>query len=166
MTNKGFCLITILSCFLFTNSLCYASKTTDLMSSALKNRSKGNISAAIKGFRQAVDQAPSLLQRNLALFMLGDCQLEANSYADAAETFSELSKKATTPNERAEALYKFMEASSNLGRKDDVEEAYLSNRIFPLCPGIFPPSFPGRERNVKVNNVQNKKQGQAHKIRH
>ena len=124
MTNKGFCLITILSCFLFSNSLCYASKTTDLMSSALKNRSKGNISAAIKGFRQAVDQAPTLLQRNLALFMLGDCQLEANSYADAVETFSELSKKATTPNERAEALYKLMEANSSLGRKDDVEEAY------------------------------------------
>ena len=124
MANKGFWLITILSCFLFTNSFCYASKTTDLMSTALKNRSKGNISAAIKGFKQAVDQAPTLLQRNLALFMLGDCQLEANNYSDATETFSELSQKATTPNERAEALYKLMEAYSNLGNKDEVEIAY------------------------------------------
>ncbi len=124
MANKGFWFVTIFCCFIFNNSFCYASKTTDLMSTALKNRSKGNISAAIKGFKQAVDQAPTLLQRNLALFMLGDCQLEANNYSDATETFSELSKKATTPNERAEALYKLMEAYSNLGNKDEVEIAY------------------------------------------
>ena len=125
MSKKGLWLTTLLiSGVLLCSGISYASKTTDLMSDALKQRSKGNISGAIKGFKQAVDTAPTLLQRNLALFMLGDCQMEVNQYSDAVTTFSELSKKATTPDERAEALYKLMEANSNLGNSDKVGEAY------------------------------------------
>lgn len=125
MSKKGLLLTTLLAGGLLAFSgVSYASKTTDLMSDALKQRSKGNISGAIKGFKQAVDSAPTLLQRNLALFMLGDCQMEINNYSDAVKTFSELSKKATTPDERAEALYKLMEANSNLGNSDKVSEAY------------------------------------------
>ena len=125
MSKKGLLLTTLLAGGLLAFSgVSYASKTTDLMSDALKQRSKGNISGAIKGFKQAVDSAPTLLQRNLALFMLGDCQMEISNYSDAVTTFSELSKKATTPDERAEALYKLMEANSNLGNSDKVSEAY------------------------------------------
>ena len=125
MSKKGLWLTTLLiSGVLLCSGISYASKTTDLMSDALKQRSKGNISGAIKGFKQAVDSAPTLLQRNLALFMLGDCQMETSQYSDAVTTFSELSKKATTPDERAEALYKLMEANSNLGNSDKVSEAY------------------------------------------
>ena len=125
MSKKGLLLTTLLTGgLLFLSGVSYASKTTDLMSDALKQRSKGNISGAIKGFKQAVDSAPTLLQRNLALFMLGDCQMEISKYSDAVTTFTELSKKATTPDERAEALYKLMEANSNLGNSDKVSEAY------------------------------------------
>lgn len=125
MSKKGLLLTTLLAGgLLFITETSFASKTTDLMSDALKQRSKGNISGAIKGFKQAVDSAPTLLQRNLALFMLGDCQMEINHYSEAVTTFSELSKKATTPDERAEALYKLMEANSNLGNSDKVDEAY------------------------------------------
>ena len=125
MSKKGLLFTTLLTLgLLFFSGASYASKTTDLMSDALKQRSNGNIPGAIKGFKQAVDSAPTLLQRNLALFMLGDCQMEVSNYSDAVTTFSELSKKATTPDERAEALYKLMEANSNLGNTDKVSEAY------------------------------------------
>ena len=125
MTNKGLFLMTLLVGFIgLCNGVSYASKTTDLMSEALKQRSNGNINAAIKGFKKAVDEAPSLLQRNLALFMLGDCQLEVSHYEDAVTTFSELSKKATTADERAEALFKLMEANSNLGKTEEVNKSY------------------------------------------
>ncbi len=126
MSNKCFWLTLMLfvSIMMIGSSVSYASKTTDLMSEALKHRSKGNITAAIKGFKQAVDEAPTLLQRNLALFMLGDCQMEANKYSDAVVSFTELSKKATTSNEKAEALYKLMEANSNLGNSEEVQKAY------------------------------------------
>ena len=125
MSKKGLRFLTLLLIYiLFCSNLSYASKTTDLMSAALKQRAKGNISAAIKGFKQAVDEAPTLLQKNLALFMLGDCQMEASKYDEAVVSFGELSKKATTTNERAEALYKLMEAYSNLGKYEEVDRAY------------------------------------------
>ena len=125
MSKKGLRFLTLLLIYiLFCSNFSYASKTTDLMSAALKQRAKGNISAAIKGFKQAVDEAPTLLQKNLALFMLGDCQMEASKYDEAVVSFGELSKKATTANERAEALYKLMEAYSNLGKYEEVDRAY------------------------------------------
>ena len=125
MSKKGLGLTTLFYiCFLLLSNVSYASKTTNLMSDALKQRSKGNITGAIKGFKQAVDSAPTILQRNLALFMLGDCQMEVSRYSEAVTTFSELSKKATTPDERAEALYKLMEAYSNLGKTEELDNAY------------------------------------------
>ncbi len=125
MSYKGRLFMTLLlGGMLVCGSSAYASKTTDLMSSALKQRSSGNLNAAIKGFQEAVDGAPTILQRNLALFMLGDCQMEVNKYSDAVTTFTELSKNGTTSDERAEALYKLMEANSNLGNSDKVNAAY------------------------------------------
>ncbi len=109
--------------FCSSNNL-YALKNTELMSEALRQRSNGNIEAAIKGFQKAVDGAPSLLQRNLALFMLGDCQMEFRDFKSAITTYTELSKKATTADERAEALYKIMEANSNLNNTEEVNKAY------------------------------------------
>lgn len=125
MSYKGRLFMTLVLCgMLLYSGSAYASKTTDLMSSALKQRSSGNINAAITSFKQAVDGAPTILQRNLALFMLGDCQMEVSKYSDAVTTFTELSQKGTTADERAEALYKLMEANSNLGNSDKVKEAY------------------------------------------
>lgn len=109
---------------LFCSAASYASNTTNIMSDALKHRSSGNLKAAIKGFEQAVDKAPSILQRNLALFMLGDCQMEVGNYSGAVKTFTELSIEGITPDERAEALYKIMEANSNLGKNGAVNQAF------------------------------------------
>ena len=125
MTNKGLLFKILLFIFIISFSgICYASKISEIMSEALKQRGNGNITAAIKGFKKAVEVAPSLLQKNLALFMLGDCQMEAKEYSDAIESFTELSKKATTAEERAEALYKIMEANSNLDNQEGVNKAY------------------------------------------
>ena len=125
MFKKGRLFMTLIlgGMLLFADST-YASKTTDLMSGALKQRSSGNLNSAIKDFKKAVDSAPTILQRNLALFMLGDCQMEAGRYSEAVTTYSELSKKATTADERAEALYKMMEANSNIGDSKKVSESY------------------------------------------
>lgn len=125
MSNKGHLLTTLIILYILCfSSITYASKVTEIMSEALKQRSNGNILAAITGFKKAVKEAPSLLQRNLALFMLGDCQMEASQYTDAIESFTELSKKATTADERAEALYKLMEANSNLNNSEEVNKAF------------------------------------------
>lgn len=125
MPKKGQLFLTLLlvSIVLFANSA-YASKTTDLMSEALKHRSNGNLNAAIKNFKLAVESAPSPLQKNLALSMLGDCQMEVGKYNDALKAFTELSQRATTSEERAEALYKMMEANSNLGNSGKVKEIF------------------------------------------
>ena len=74
------------------------------MSKALKQRSSGNISGAIKSFKEAWDGADNPVQKNLALLMLGDCQLEDKRYTDAVNSFRQLSKMTKTDEERAEAL--------------------------------------------------------------
>jgi TolA-binding protein len=136
MSKKGLLVTTlIIVSILLSPSFSFASKTTDIMSVALKHRSNGDINSAIKNFKKAVDEAPSLLQRNLALFMLGDCQMEANKYSDAIVSFTELSKNATTADERAEALYKIMEANFNLGNSDKVKEAFSQiKKKYPKTP--------------------------------
>ncbi len=101
-----------------------ARKATDLMSEALKQRAAGNITEAISGFEYASEQAANDTQKNLARFMLGDCQLEAGKFADAADTFTSLSETVKTSEEKAEAIFRLMQAQTGLGNRSRARSLY------------------------------------------
>lgn len=103
----------------------YASrKATDMMSEALKQRAAGNLGEAISSLESAVEQTGNGVQHNLACFMLGDCQLEVGRYADAVRTFSALSESVKSPEEKAEALFRLLQANSGLGNQSRVNSVF------------------------------------------
>jgi len=103
----------------------YASrKATDMMSEALKQRAAGNLGEAISSLEYAAEQAGNVVQQNLARFMLGDCQLESGRYADAARTFSALSESVKSGEEKAEALFRLLQANSGLGNQGRVNSIF------------------------------------------
>lgn len=103
----------------------YASrKATDMMSEALKQRAAGNLGEAISSLEYAAEQAGNAVQQNLARFMLGDCQLESGRYADAARTFSALSESVKSAEEKAEALFRLLQANSGLGNQSRVNSIF------------------------------------------
>jgi len=99
-------------------------KATDMMSEALKQRAAGNLTEAISSLEYATEQAGSGVQQNLARFMLGDCQLEAGRYADAARTFTTLSESVKSAEEKAEALFRLLQANSGLGNQGRVNSIF------------------------------------------
>ena len=110
-------------------------KATDLMSEALKQRAAGNLGEAISSFQVAAEQAGNDTQKNLARFMLGDCQLEAGRYADAADTFTALREAVNTPEEKAEALFRLMQAQTSLGNRSQAKSLYAQlQRQHPASP--------------------------------
>lgn len=113
--------------FSFPLSSMASRKATDMMSEALKQRAAGNYSEAISTFEYALENTSNRIQRTLARFMLGDCQLEAKRYADAAKTFSELAESVTGPEEKAEALFRLMQAEAALGNRRKADLAF--NRL-------------------------------------
>ena len=72
---------------------------------------------ATSSLEYAAEQAGNVVQQNLARFMLGDCQLESGRYADAARTFSALSESVKSGEEKAEALFRLLQANSGLGNQ-------------------------------------------------
>ena len=145
MANKSqYIAALILGGMLICADVAFATKSTDLMYDALKQRSIGNISAAIKGFKKACDAATLPSQKNLALFMLGDCQLEVKNYTDAVRTFRTLSKSVNTVDEHAEALYKLMEGYKGLGKNDrvsqyyaELKKKYRKSTYFPIAEAFM-----------------------------
>jgi len=105
-----------------------ARKATDIMADALRARAAGNIHEAISGFEYALENAKSPLQKNLARFMLGDCQIEAGLHKDAVHTFNELLETVSSPEEQAEAIYRLMQAESALGNKSRAEKLFSRMR--------------------------------------
>ncbi len=103
-------------------------KATDMMSEALKQRAAGNLNEAISTFESALDNTSSGIQKTLARFMLGDCQLEAKRYADAARTFEELAESVTGEEERAEALFRLMQAEAGLGNRRKADAIFTRIR--------------------------------------
>lgn len=101
-------------------------KATDMMSEALRQRASGNYAEAISGFEYALENTANATQRNLARFMLGDCQLESGRFADAARTFGELSESVNGKEEKAEALFRLMQAEAGLGNKKKVDAAFAA----------------------------------------
>lgn len=105
-----------------------ARKATDLMSEALRQRAAGNLTEAISNLEYASEQAMSPIQKSLAGFMLGDCLLEAGRFADASRIFMSLAESVSTSEEKAEALFRLMQAHSGLGSKDRVTSIYAQIR--------------------------------------
>lgn len=103
-------------------------KATDLMAAALKQRAAGNISEAISSFEYALENTSNPLQKNLARFMLGDCQIEAGRHHDAVGTFNALLEAVSNPEEQAEAIYRLMQAESALGNRNRAESLFARMR--------------------------------------
>jgi len=103
-------------------------KATDLMAAALKQRAAGNIHEAISSFEYALENTDNPVQKNLARFMLGDCQIEAGRHRDAVRTFNELLESVSSPEEQAEAIYRLMQAESALGNRSRAESLFSRMR--------------------------------------
>ncbi len=103
-------------------------KATDLMAAALKQRAAGSLAEAISSFEYALENTTSPVQMNLARFMLGDCQIEAGRHRDAVRTFNELLESVTSPEEKAEAIYRLIQAESALGNRSRAESLFARMR--------------------------------------
>lgn len=89
-------------------------KATDLMALALKNKAAGKTRLAIEQLEKAVVRANNSMQKNLARFMLGDCQLESGKYSEAARTYEELRRSSLSQEEKAESIYRLLQAETML----------------------------------------------------
>ena len=70
------------------NGVVFASiEATNLMSEALKQRNTGNLKKAVTLLRKATSLSDKGKQRNLSMFMLGDCFLESEDYENAVKTY-------------------------------------------------------------------------------
>ena len=123
MTLTLACGLSVVPCRVFASR-----KATDLMSQALKQKASGNLAEAISSLEYASEQATNQTQQHLAMFMLGDCQLEAGRFSDAANTFSKLSDSVKSSEEKAEALFRLLQAHSGLGNKSRVNSIYSQIR--------------------------------------
>lgn len=103
-------------------------KATDLMSQALRQKASGDLAEAISNLEYAAEQSSNQTQRHLAMFMLGDCQLEANRFSDAADTFSRLSDSVKNAEEKSEALFRLLQAHSGLGNKERASSIFAQIR--------------------------------------
>lgn len=122
MTNK-FRIWLIL--FILINLAVFAGeKATDLMSQAIKSKSAGNISNAIIQLKKAIQASNNSMQKSLALFMLGDCQIEMNHLTNAAKTFNQLLDSVKTSDEKAEALYRLLQVETMRNRKKAAQKYF------------------------------------------
>ena len=115
-------------------------KATDLMSLALKNKAAGKTVLAIEQLEKAVERSNSTLQKQLALFMLGDCQLESGRYSNAAKTFESLRQSATEDEAQAEATYRLLQAETFLKNRKkaarlygEIKKSYRSSPYYELA---------------------------------
>jgi tetratricopeptide (TPR) repeat protein len=115
-------------------------KATDLMSLALKNKAAGKTGLAIDQLEKAVERSQSALQKQLALFMLGDCQLESGRYSHAAKTFEHLRNNANDSEAQAEATYRLLQAETFLKNRKkaarlygEIKKSYRSSPYYELA---------------------------------
>lgn len=103
----------------------YASiEATNLMTSALKQRNLGNMKNAVNLLYKASTIADNDKQKNLALFMLGDCQLETEDYLSAVKTYENILKGKISGDEKSEAFFCLIKAYSVLGDVEKFELVY------------------------------------------
>lgn len=114
-------LLLLLNLGLSAGMLFAGEKATDLMSLALKNKSIGKTGLAIEQLQRAVSLSPNSMQKNLALFMLGDCQLGAGKYSHAVKTFKKLREIVVDPEERAEAIFRLLQAETFSGNSKNAD---------------------------------------------
>jgi tetratricopeptide (TPR) repeat protein len=129
MTGKNPVLIMLLVCLgMLPGGLYAQQKATDFMSLALKNKAAGKTNLAIDQLQKAVEKAKSTVQKNLALFMLGDCQLEAKSYTAARKTFELLRNTVAPGEEYAEATFRLLQAETFSGNSKKADRLFRELR--------------------------------------
>ncbi|MEW6709753.1 MAG: tetratricopeptide repeat protein [Candidatus Riflebacteria bacterium] len=121
-----------------------AEKATDLMSLALKNKAAGKTVLAAEQLQKAIKQAKSDMQKNLARFMLGDCQIESGQYSQASITFQQLRESNLSDEEMAEATYRLMQAESFSGNQkkarrlfDEIHKNHRSSPYYELAQAFY-----------------------------
>ncbi len=121
-----------------------AEKATDLMSLALKNKAAGKTVLAAEQLQKAIKQAKSDMQKNLARFMLGDCQVESGQYSQASITFEQLRQSNLSDEEMAEATYRLMQSESFSGNQkkarrlfDEIRKNHRSSPYYELARAFY-----------------------------
>ncbi|MFZ5949565.1 MAG: tetratricopeptide repeat protein [Candidatus Rifleibacteriota bacterium] len=121
-----------------------AEKATDLMSLALKNKAAGKTVLAAEQLQKAIKQANSDMQKNLARFMLGDCQIESGQYSQASITYQQLRESDLSGEEMAEATYRLMQAESFAGNQkkarrlfDEIHKNHRSSPYYELAQSFY-----------------------------
>jgi tetratricopeptide (TPR) repeat protein len=115
------------------NGVVFASiEATNLMSEALKQRNTGNLKKAVTLLRKATSLSDKGKQRNLSMFMLGDCFLESEDYENAVKTYESILINKLTAEEKSEALFCLMKAYASLGDADKVTHTY--NKMMKETP--------------------------------
>jgi len=97
-------------------SLSASTSPTRLMEQAIKARSQGDTAGAVQTLEEAVQVAVRKEQKMLALLMLGDCQLHAEQYEQAIDTYQNLIDLQPGMEEEAEARFRQAQAYLMLGQ--------------------------------------------------
>ncbi len=108
---------------------------TRLMEQAIQARSQGDLDGAVQTLEEAVQTAARREQKILALLMLGDCQLYAERFEQAIDTYQELINQKPASEEEAEARFRQAQAYLMLGQ---------SEKAHDLCRDLKK-RFPGTE---------------------
>lgn len=147
-------------------------KATDLMSLALKNKAAGKTGLAIEQLQQAIENSRSALQKNLARFMLGDCQLESGRYTQAAKTFDELRNSVNGSEEKAEATYRLLQAETFLKNKkkaarlfSEIKKNYRSSPYYELASAfVSAQNLVPASESIQADKAVNKTEPEEKKV--
>ena len=151
--NQVVGLIALLIFTFFSGMVFAKKKATDYMTEALKDKTAGKLESAAEKLYKAADTASAALQKNLALFMLGDCLIELKRYDKAVKVYQRLRKEVTDKEEKAEAVFRLMQAQAGRGNRKEAEKLfafikrnYNSSPYFDLAR-----SFVEAEKLMKIS---------------
>lgn len=99
-------------------------EATNLMTSALNHRNKGDLKKATEQLQQALNKADEAKYKKMAMFMLGDCYIEQEQYSEAVGVYARILELSPTIDEKSEAFFCLIKAHSFLGNEARVEAIY------------------------------------------
>ncbi len=107
-------------------------EVTNLMTSALNYRNKGNLKKATELLVSASNRAKDPKHKKMAMFMLGDCYLEEERYSDAVKVYARILNFNPTVDEKSEAFFCLIKSHSFLGNDNMVAAIY--KRVLSEAP--------------------------------
>jgi tetratricopeptide (TPR) repeat protein len=118
-----FCVLGLMGALVASN-LFGSIEATNLMTTALNHRNKGNLKRATELLQQALNKADGAKYRKMAMFMLGDCYIEREMYAEAIGVYARILEQSPTIDEKSEAFFCLIKSHSFLGNDGKVEAIY------------------------------------------